>query len=258
MAQTVFNRVEKKYKLTQEKFENFWDELIQYMEVDQFGKHTISNVYYDTKDDILVCRSIEKPAYKEKLRLRSYGQPTLSDMVFLEIKKKYNGIVNKRRIQLPLQAAYDYLEKDIPPFPSTQILSELTYFKSLYNLFPKLVLCYERIALFGKEDPEFRITFDMNIRSRDTDLRLESGSQGTHYFENENMYLMEVKITNSTPLWFSKLLSKHEIYNTSFSKYGNIYAKKFLSQRSAEREYEAISAARSIPCPMRMPEVVTI
>lgn len=258
MAQTVFNRVEKKYRLSQEKFENFWDELTQYMEVDQFGKHTISNIYYDTKDDILVRRSIEKPAYKEKLRLRSYGLPTLSDMVFLEIKKKYNGIVNKRRIQLPLQAAYDYLERDIKPFSSTQILSELTYFKSLYTLYPKLVLSYERIALFGKEDPEFRVTFDMNIRSRDTDLRLESGSEGTHLFENDDVYLMEVKITNSTPLWFSKLLSKHEIYNTSFSKYGSIYTKSQLSQDTANREYEVTPVTYSIPCGIRMPEAVTI
>lgn len=229
MAQTVFNRVEKKYQLSEERFEALWTDLMEYMEVDEFGKHTISNIYYDTPDDLLIRRSIDKPAYKEKLRLRSYGSPTLDDMVFLEIKKKYDGIVNKRRIQLPLHAAYNYLNLRIKPFFQTQILSELDYFLSQYDLSPKLFLAYERIALFGKEDPEFRVTFDMNIRSRTDDLRLENGSRGALLF-TDNTHLMEVKITNSTPLWFSKLLSKHQLYNSSFSKYGNVYKNQQLQK----------------------------
>lgn len=228
MAQTVFNRVEKKYKLTEEKFHAFWQDLMAYMQVDEFGKHTISNIYYDTPDDLLIRRSIDKPKYKEKLRLRSYGTPTLGDDVFLEIKKKYNGIVNKRRIQLPLQFAYDYLNYGVHPFETTQILQEMDYFLSLYDLSPKLLLAYERVALFGKEDPAFRVTFDTNIRSRTEDLRLEHGSEGTLLFD-DNTHLMEVKITNSTPLWFSKLLAKHEVYNCSFSKYGSVYKKQQLA-----------------------------
>lgn len=128
MAQTVFNRVEKKYKLSEEKYRQFLERLLYYMEIDQFGKHTINNIYYDTQDDLLIRRSIEKPKYKEKLRLRSYGTPGLLDSVFLEIKKKYNGIVNKRRIELPLQFAYDYLNYGIHPFDATQILNEMDYF----------------------------------------------------------------------------------------------------------------------------------
>lgn len=225
MAQTVFNRVEKKYKLTKEKYDQFLERLLNHMEIDQFGKHTISNIYYDTADNVLIRRSIEKPAYKEKLRLRSYGTPSISDSVFLEIKKKYDGIVNKRRIELPLQQAYDYLNSGIQPFESTQILNEMDYFLSLYDLSPKLLLAYERIALFGKEDSEFRVTFDTNIRSRTEDLHLEHGSHGKLLFDDQT-HLMEVKITNSTPLWFSKLLSEYEIYNSSFSKYGSVYKKQ--------------------------------
>ncbi len=225
MAQTVFNRVEKKYKLTKEKYDQFLEKLLNYMEIDQFGKHTISNIYYDTADNVLIRRSIEKPAYKEKLRLRSYGTPSISDSVFLEIKKKYDGIVNKRRIELPLQLAYNYLNSGIHPFESTQILNEMDYFLSLYDLSPKLLLAYERIALFGKEDSEFRVTFDTNIRSRTEDLHLEHGSHGKLLFDDQT-HLMEVKITNSTPLWFSKLLSEYEIYNSSFSKYGSVYKKQ--------------------------------
>lgn len=233
MAQTVFNRVEKKYKLSEERFHAIWEDLMEHMEVDEYGKHTICNIYYDTPDDLLIRRSIEKPVYKEKLRLRSYGTPQLSDNVFLEIKKKYDGIVNKRRIQLPLQAAYDYLTYGVHPFDQTQILSEMDYFLSLYDLSPKLFLAYERVALFGKEDPAFRITFDTNIRSRTEDLRLDHGSHGTLLF-NDNTHLMEVKITNSTPLWFSKLLTKHQTYNTSFSKYGNIYKKQQEALRAKQ------------------------
>lgn len=225
MAQTVFNRVEKKYKLSEERFHALMEDLMEYMEVDEFGKHTICNIYYDTPDDLLIRRSIEKPVYKEKLRLRSYGTPTLGDSVFLEIKKKYDGIVNKRRIQLPLQAAYDYLQYGVHPYDMTQILTEMDYFLSLYDLSPKLFLAYERVALFGKEDPEFRVTFDTGIRSRTEDLRLEHGSEGEFLFD-DNTHLMEVKITNSTPLWFSKLLSKHQAYNSSFSKYGSVYKKQ--------------------------------
>ena len=232
MATMVFNRVEKKYKLNEEKYQAFWSDLIKYMEIDEFGRHTISNIYYDTPDDLLIRRSIEKPVYKEKLRLRSYGRPTLNDNVFLEIKKKYDGIVNKRRIALPLQNAYDYMNKNISPFPPTQILSELDYFKSLYHLSPKLLLSYERIALYGKEDPTFRVTFDTGIRSRTDNLRLEKGSYGNFLFKDACIYLMEVKITNSTPLWFSKLLSKHQIYPTSFSKYGNVYKEQMLANNS--------------------------
>lgn len=224
MAQTVFNRVEKKYKLSEEKYEAFIEDLLQYMDIDEFGKHTISNIYYDTPNDLLIRRSIQKPnpMYKEKLRLRAYGTPNLDSKVFLEIKKKYDGIVNKRRIQLPLQAAYDYLDNGVKPFEQTQILSELDYFLSIYDLHPQRMIAYERVALFGKEDPSFRVTFDTNIRSRTDDLRLEHGSHGILLF-NDNTHLMEVKITNSTPLWFSKLLSKHQAFTTRFSKAGSFY-----------------------------------
>lgn len=239
MAQTVFNRIEKKYKLSEESFYALWSELTRYMEIDKFGKHTICNIYYDTPDDLLIRRSIEKPAYKEKLRLRSYGTPTLEDNVFLEIKKKYDGIVNKRRIELPLQAAYHYMTYRIKPFPQTQILSELDYFLSQYQLSPKLCLAYERIALFGKEDPEFRVTFDTNIRSRTHDLKLENGSYGTLLFD-DNTHLMEVKITNSTPLWFTKLLSKHQIYPSSFSKYGSVY-KKLQQEKTAQNHIKTVT-----------------
>lgn len=246
MAQTVFNRVEKKYKLSEEKYEAFIEDLLNYMEVDEFGKHTINNIYYDTPDNLLLTRSVQKPnpKYKEKLRLRSYGTPTLESNCFLEIKKKYDGIVNKRRIQLPLQAAYDYIEKGVKPFEQTQILSELDYFLSIYDLQPYRLVAYERVALFGKEDPSFRVTFDTNIRSRTDDLRLEHGSHGVLLFD-DNTHLMEVKITNSTPLWFSKLLSKHQAFNSSFSKIGSFYKKQREAETAAKESAKSIVLSKT-------------
>lgn len=222
MAQTVFNRVEKKFQLTGEQFQAIWQDLMEYMEVDEYGGHTICNLYYDTPTDELIRTSIEKPVYKEKLRLRSYGVPKQDSDVFLEIKKKYAGIVNKRRIVLGLEEAYDYLEGRKRPKVESQILNEMDYFLSHYQLEPKVYIAYERVALFGKDDAEFRVTFDTNIRGRTDNLRLEAGTDGAYILGLGN-HLMEVKITNSTPLWFAKLLSKHGLASSSFSKYGNFY-----------------------------------
>lgn len=160
MAQTVFNRYEKKYIMPEEIYEELRYRLKPYMEEDKYGLHTICNIYYDTPDALLIRRSIEKPKYKEKLRLRSYGIPNLESKVFLEIKKKYRKVVNKRRIELTLQEAYDYVERGIHPNMEGQIVNEIDFFLKRYPLEKSLYLAYDRIALFGKEDSQFRITFD--------------------------------------------------------------------------------------------------
>ena len=106
MANEIFNRVEKKYLLNEEQYHNLIILINEYMDHDKFYKSTICNIYFDTDDYELVRTSIEKPIYKEKLRLRSYNVPSLDDEVFFEIKKKYNSIVNKRRITLSLKDYY--------------------------------------------------------------------------------------------------------------------------------------------------------
>ena len=235
MAQTVFNRVEKKFILTSEQYDAIWQDLVQYMEVDAFAWHTICNLYYDTPTDALIRASIEKPAYKEKLRLRSYGVPAENEKVYLEIKKKYDGIVNKRRIELSLQEAYAYLNEGKRLEKECQILRELDYFLSFYDLSAKAYIAYERVALFGKEDAQFRVTFDTNVRGRREHLRLEDGSAGDYILPPGN-YIMEVKITNATPLWFVKLLNKHGIVGSSFSKYGTFYKKQIMEQKKKKVE----------------------
>ncbi len=226
MAQTVFNRYEKKYLMPEEVYIELRERLKPYMQVDQYGQHTICNIYYDTPQYDLIRRSIEKPAYKEKLRLRSYGIPTLDSTVFLEIKKKYHKIVNKRRIPLTLRQAYDYVEHGIRPEQDCQILNEIDFFLRRYPLQRGVYLAYDRVALFQKDDPDFRVTFDHNIRSRQVDMGLEKGDSGDLLLPKQ-YYLMESKVMGATPLWFAQILSELSIYPVSFSKYGNIYKNRY-------------------------------
>lgn len=230
MAQTVFNRCEKKYLLTMDQYEELLSKVGYRMKLDQYGEHTISNIYYDTYDNLLIRRSIEKPKYKEKLRLRSYGVPKMDTTVFLEIKKKYKGVVNKRRIALKLDEAYAYLNEGVRPEKDSQILREIDFMLGREKLIPALYLAYDRKAYFDEQDPEFRLTFDKNIRSRRDDVRLEDGDRGEPLLDRDKV-LMESKIMGAVPYWFSAVMAELKIYPVSFSKYGNIYKKETVKNQ---------------------------
>ena len=243
MAIEVFNRYEKKYMLDEVTFKRLLDRISDYMEPDKYNKngqfYSISNIYYDTDDNRLIRSSIEKPVYKEKLRMRSYGTPDTSDKVFLEIKKKYNGIVNKRRTSIVLEDAYQYIENGTFPKETEclnrQVLKEIDYFKSIYDLKPKVYLSYDRYAFFEKNDGDFRVTFDTNITTRRGDVRLESGSYGNRLLP-QNIYLMEIKINGAVPMWFTSCLSDLKIYPVSFSKYGTEYKRYVLEGYDKDTE----------------------
>lgn len=225
MAQTVFARKEVKYLLTQRQYLDLRAGLANQMAEDRYGLSTICNIYYDTPESYLITRSLEKPDYKEKLRLRSYGIPKPDTTVYLEIKKKVAGIVSKRRIGLTLREAEDYLNLDQYPAQDSQILREIDYLKHRLPLVPMLFLAYDRIALAGIEDPAFRVTFDRRIRSRRDRLSLGQGHAGDLLLP-ETMVLMEAKIQGAAPLWFVRLLSELEIRRLSFSKYGAVCKKE--------------------------------
>lgn len=224
-----FERVEKKYLLTKEQFEVFLKKTEKEITLDQYGLHTICNIYYDTDTYDLIRYSISKPKYKEKLRLRSYGIPTKESTVFVELKKKWNGVVYKRRTSMSLAEAQDYLDCGVRLAKESQIIREIDYFLEYYNPAPKLFLAYDRLAFFSNENSEVRITVDQNIRSRTTDLDLSLGDYGERLMEEE-FYLMEVKVPGVFPLWLANLLSELKIYPVSFSKYGNIYKKSLLAR----------------------------
>lgn len=213
----------------------------KYIKADKYGITSICNIYFDTDNSELIRTSIEKPLYKEKLRLRSYGTPNSDESkVFLEIKKKFDGVVYKRRAAMTFRESEDYLNNGIKPSENAQIINEMDYIICHYNLKPKLFLAYDRIAYNGIEDEELRITFDKNIRSRENDLSLKSGSYGTNLLD-KNIYLMEIKANGGMPLWLADLLSELEIYPMSFSKYGNIYKKSLMNRSNIKFEnFESI------------------
>lgn len=234
MAIEVFNRYEKKYRIREDTYQSLRERLSEYMESDEHSRngefYTICNIYYDTPDNNLIRTSVDGAVYKEKLRLRSYGTVQPEDIVFLEIKKKYKGLVNKRRTKIQLQTAYDFIasgqKPELQPYMNGQVLNELEYMIRRMPIEPKLFLSYERCALFGKDNHDFRVTFDRNITARRYDLGLQFGVYGQQLID-EDEWIMEVKIDKAMPLWMTEILSEYHIYPASFSKYGTEY-KRFI------------------------------
>lgn len=226
MDNNIFRRVEEKYFLTKEQRDKLLENIDGYIEHDKFFKSNIMNIYFDNNNNELVIRSGDKPIYKDKVRLRSYGVPTLDDDVFLEIKSKYNGVTGKRRIQMKLSEFYDYINNK--GSKKNQIMDEIKYLFDYYNLKPNYFIAYDRFSYKAVDNENLRITFDSNLRSRKDDLRLEDGDNGVNYFDKE-VYIMEVKTLDSMPLWLTKSLSDLKIFPISFSKYGEIYKKEEMS-----------------------------
>ena len=218
-----FQRFEQKYILETRTYQQLFLELTPYMKPDQYGVSQISSIYFDTPDHRLIRNSLEKPVYKEKLRLRCYGSPKPQDPVFVELKKKYMGTVYKRRVALSLQAAESYLYQRLPPEVDSQVLREVDYMYSFYHtLIPTAYIAYQRVALYGLEDANLRVTFDWNLRWRCENLHLDAGTEG-QFLLPEVQFLMEIKVPCAMPVWMARLLDTLQIFPTSFSKYGVAY-----------------------------------
>ena len=219
----IFKRVEKKYMLTREQYEYLTKAIAPYMEIDRYGETEIRNIYFDNSDNELIETSLLKPEYKEKLRLRSYGVPSADSTVFFEIKKKYRGVVYKRRISMKLREAYNYIDGgNLPDNISGNIPAEIDYMVRRYRLSPKAFIGYRRVAWAGKDNPDLRITFDRELTSRYGDTRLESTAKGNMILPEDN-YLMEIKIPGAMPLWLAHVLSEKNIFPHSFSKFGTAH-----------------------------------
>lgn len=230
-SQMVFQRYEIKYLLTRKQKEIILAAMEPYMELDAYGRSTIRNIYYDTDNYRLARRSLEQPVYKEKLRVRSYGAARPEDEVFVELKKKYDGVVYKRRIHIPEKAAADYLAGRRTAPEKSQITEEIDYFLQFYRtLAPRVFLSYEREAYYTREPGQLRVTFDENILWRETDLSLGKGIYGTSILK-QGQTLMEIKTPGNIPLWMVNVLSGEEIRKTSFSKYGNAYTEIYNREK---------------------------
>lgn len=221
--QTVFKRYELKYMLTLAQKERVLQAMQPFMTLDRYGRTTIRTIYFDTEHYRLIRRSMEKPAYKEKLRIRSYCQAAPDSTVFVELKRKYQSVVYKRRIPLPEREAMAWVMGNHRCSENTQISREIDYFLAYYEtLRPTVFLSYEREAYYEKNGGDFRVTFDDTILCRTGDLSLESEVYGTPLLP-EGRVLMELKCAGGIPLWMAQVLSGQHLYKTSFSKYATAY-----------------------------------
>ena len=221
----TFRRVEKKYRLTPTQKDALLSLIGPHLTPDAHGRSTICSLYLDTPDHRIIRASIIAQAYKEKLRLRSYGTPKMDDEVFLEIKKKFKGVVYKRREIMTLRQAMAYISGGEKPCDS-QIMQEIDYAMHFYHQpQPMMLIAYEREAYFCADNPDLRITFDTNVRARDTALRLEEGSDGIRLLP-EDAIMMEIKTDGAMPVWLAQALSQCSILPARFSKYGTAYLRK--------------------------------
>jgi SPX domain protein involved in polyphosphate accumulation len=225
--QNVFERKEVKYTMTYDQYKTLREILGNQVTEDQYGLHTILSLYYDTPNFDMIQHSIAKPDYKEKFRVRSYGKALGDTPIYQEIKKKVNGIVYKRRVS---QRYTDYSEN--APLTKSQIANEIGFMHRKYRgMAPKVLIAYDRRALFGTEDHDFRVTFDFNIRYRTDDLNLTDDAGAR--VSPEVDVLMEVKALGAYPLWFSEALSQVGLQKASYSKYAFVYQRYILPQKLA-------------------------
>lgn len=234
MPISVFKRYEKKFMLDMDQYRRTVDFLQDQMVFDRYcideKVYGLLNVYYDTPENLLIGRSTDKPVYKEKLRLRSYFPPKDDDSkVFFEIKQKYDGCVTKRRVVMRYGEAKELTSTGKAPvlkddsYINVQVSKEIEkMFERYPGLAPSVFIAYDRIAMFGKENPELRVTFDKNIRTRRENPTFEFGDGGEPILQ-EGKILMEIKIPNTMPCWLAHFLSENKIFTCSFSKYGKEY-----------------------------------
>ena len=221
--QDVFQRIETKYLMDEDQYQALRKRLEGMAEVDQYGETPILNIYFDTPDYRLIRTSLEKPAYKEKLRLRSYGVPQDDTQAFIEIKKKFKGVVYKRRIGMSYEDSLAYHCEGRPVKEPSQISGEIDYFMHYYKgIRPAMAVSYDRIAMSGTTDSNLRITFDRNIRWRVDHMDLKEGNVGRDILE-PGQHLMELKIAGAMSTELAEILSELNIYQVSFSKYGRGY-----------------------------------
>lgn len=231
--QMIFKRYEIKYLITYNQYQELEKIMKLHMILDNYGKHLINNIYFDTPDYKIIRKSLERPHYKEKLRVRSYNDDVSN--LFIELKKKYNKVVYKRRINCSKDDVYSYLVENKGLNINNQIKKEIDYFKNFYvGLSPQVFISYEREAFYGIENSNFRITFDHNIKMRDYDIFNLGVHEGNSIIDDDKV-LLEVKTVHGIPSWLLNFLSSNKIYKTSFSKYGISYQK--LLKEKEKKQY---------------------
>lgn len=233
----IFKRVEKKYLLTNEQYRMLFARIGMRLKPDRFGRSTVISLYLDTPDHLLIRNSIDATVYKEKLRLRSYGTPNADTVVYLELKKKFEGVVYKRRVAMKLADAERYFRTGEKPF-CNQVISEIDYAMRFYgHPLPAMLIACEREAWFDDAHPDLRLTFDSSIRYRESNLKLSLGSAGILLIPDSTK-LLEIKTGGAMPLWLVHALEECQIVSTSFSKYGTAYLQTLQPSASDDTTME--------------------
>lgn len=246
--QTVFERYELKYLLNEAQKQAVCRAMEPYMRLDRYGRTTIRNLYLDTDSYRLARHSIERPVYKEKLRVRSYTQATADSTVFVELKKKYQSVVYKRRLALTERDAMQWLGRTAPCPVESQIADEIEYFLRYYGpLHPAAFLSYEREAFYALDGSDFRVTFDEQILSRQSNLSLCAAPGGSPLLK-DGMTLMEIKCSGGIPLWMTQVLTEQKLYKTSFSKYGAAYEKLIFPQQNQSHQPIRVLISKEAVC----------
>lgn len=231
--QSCFERYEKKYIVSPAQQKFLLEEIRPHIKEDVFGRYSICNIYYDTDDWQLVRASVEKPVYKEKLRVRSYGAADEDSSVFVELKKKFDGVVYKRRIAAELYTVEPFLCGLIPGSQYGQIGREIEWFQSFYRAKPKVFIGYDRLAFAGTDSPHVRITFDSDIKWRTERLALRFDDSDRLLIPGDKL-LMEIKLPGACPMWLCSALSQAGAFPVSFSKYGFCYQNSIINKPSIQ------------------------
>ncbi|WP_449538944.1 VTC domain-containing protein [Ferdinandcohnia sp. Marseille-Q9671] len=246
MAIEIFSRREQKYLITRFQYEALVDLMSPYMRYDKFGnagRYTVTSLYFDNDERQIYFETKNKLKFRQKLRLRIYGETDMNGTAFFEVKQKHRNVVNKRRTAIPLMEAYRYINKPSNASlynyqtSNQQIFKEIDYFRKYYKLLPEMVVSYDRQAFHCVTDPDLRVTFDLNLRCRDEDLNIENGPYGKHFID-PNLVVLEVKVTHSVPLWLTRILQDLDCEQRSASKFctsaellkGELVSKKIMNE----------------------------
>ncbi|MBQ6654994.1 MAG: polyphosphate polymerase domain-containing protein [Erysipelotrichaceae bacterium] len=245
--QQIFERVEAKYILTDDQYDSLMKTIGERLTPDVYPHSDIRSIYFDSEDFRMIRNSLDKPAYKEKLRLRCYGEVSDDSPVFMEIKKKYRGICYKRRQDMTYRQALNYTVFDRKPLDS-QIMNEIDYLRTGGKLQPKVLVCYQRDSFVSAEQPDLRITFDRDVRFSLSNIVLTNQKPEGAVLD-EGKRIMEVKTLTAMPLWLTNVLDSLNIYPSSFSKYGAIYEKHLMKgvSRKCSKYYSHQSSPVHLP-----------
>ena len=229
----VMKRYELKYLLDSAQTDFLVKSLEGHMKLDQYGRTSIASLYYDTPNYRLIRTSVEKPEFKEKIRLRSYGLATETSPVYLELKRKAYGIVYKRRVQSTIPLVRKFFAGSGDICAGGQINREITYFRDYYGtLVPACLIIYDREAFF-EPGGDLRLTIDHNPRYRTDHLTLTHSMDGTLLRPPGNT-ILEIKVQEAMPLWLTHILDEGQIYKNSFSKYGEAFRQQLVNARAAQ------------------------